>query len=39
MLKLARGKARELHPLMWVAAALFVVYFAIDPIKHMLGVS
>jgi len=26
------------HPLMWVAAALFVVYFLIGPIKSWLGV-
>ncbi len=38
-LKVARGKARDVHPLMWVTAALFVVYFAIDPIKDLLGVS
>jgi len=25
--------------LLWVAAVLFVVYFAIDPIKQVLGVS
>ena len=34
-----RGKARELHPLMWVCSALFVVYFAIDPIKALLGAA
>jgi AGZA family xanthine/uracil permease-like MFS transporter len=39
LLKVARGKAREVHPLLWVVAALFVVYFAIDPIKQLLGVS
>jgi AGZA family xanthine/uracil permease-like MFS transporter len=38
-LKVARGKMRDVHPLMWVTAALFVVYFAIDPIKDLLGVS
>jgi AGZA family xanthine/uracil permease-like MFS transporter len=39
VLKLVRGKAREVHPLLWVTAALFVVYFAIDPIKDLLGVG
>jgi hypothetical protein len=24
---------------MWVVAALFVVYFAIQPIRHLLGVG
>jgi AGZA family xanthine/uracil permease-like MFS transporter len=39
VLKVVRGKARTLHPLLWVTALLFVVYFAIDPIKQGLGVS
>ncbi len=39
VLRAARGKAREIHPLLWVVALLFVVYFAIDPIKQALGVS
>jgi adenine/guanine/hypoxanthine permease len=34
-----RGKAGSLHPLMWITAALFVVYFAIDPIKSAVGVG
>jgi AGZA family xanthine/uracil permease-like MFS transporter len=39
VIKIAVGKANKLHPLMWVTAALFVVYFAIDPLKSALGVS
>jgi adenine/guanine/hypoxanthine permease len=39
LLRTVRGKAREVHPLLWVVAALFVVYFAIDPIRNLLGVS
>jgi xanthine/uracil/vitamin C permease (AzgA family) len=39
VLKLVRGKAPEAHPLLWVASALFVIYFAIDPIKELLGVG
>lgn len=38
VLKLARGKARDVHPLLWVVAALFVVYFAIAPIEQLLGI-
>lgn len=30
LVKLVRGKVREVHPLMWVVAAAFVVYFAQD---------
>ena len=38
VIKLVLGKAKEVHPLMWGAAALFVVYFALGPIKDALGV-
>ena len=31
------GKAREVKPLMWISAVLFVVYFLLDPIQHLLG--
>lgn len=33
LIKLVRGKARDIHPLMWVVAAMFVLYFAISPIS------
>ena len=36
VLKMVRGKASEVHPLLWVVAALFVVYFAIDPVTRWL---
>ncbi|MGN6575320.1 MAG: NCS2 family permease [Nocardioides sp.] len=39
LIKAVRGKAGALHPLMWLVSALFVVYFAIDPVKQLLGVS
>jgi AGZA family xanthine/uracil permease-like MFS transporter len=38
-IKVLRGKSGQVHGLMWAVAALFVVYFAIDPIKAILGVS
>ncbi|GAA1174904.1 NCS2 family permease [Ornithinimicrobium humiphilum] len=38
-LKIVRGKAREIHLLLWIVAVLFVIYFAIDPIKGWLGAS
>jgi adenine/guanine/hypoxanthine permease len=37
VLKVARGNVQVVHPLMWIVAALFVVYFAIDPIGNWLG--
>ncbi|MGH3879677.1 MAG: NCS2 family permease [Actinophytocola sp.] len=33
LLRAATGKARGVHPLMWIVAALFAVYFAIGPIR------
>jgi len=38
-IKLVRGKASAIHPLMWLVAALFVIYFAIDPLRSLLGVA
>ena len=38
VIKLLRGRAGEVHPLLWVIAALFVAYFAIDPVERLLGV-
>jgi len=39
VLKVVRGKAATVHPLLWVISGLFVVYFAIDAVKAALGVS
>jgi len=39
VIKAVRGKAAQVHPLLWVVAALFVLYFAINPIEQLLGVS
>jgi AGZA family xanthine/uracil permease-like MFS transporter len=39
VLQAARGRARTIHPLLWVIAALFLIYFALDPIKDLLGIS
>ena len=33
----ARRRFAEIHPLMWLIAALFVVYFALEPVKEVLG--
>ena len=38
VIKLSLGRARAVHPLMWVAAALFVVYFTLGPIKDVIGI-
>jgi len=38
LLKVVVGKASEVHPLMWGISAMFVLYFALDPIRTVLGV-
>ena len=38
LIKAVRGKAGQIHPLLWTVSALFVLYFAITPIKETLGV-
>ena len=38
VIKLALGKIRAIHPLMWVASAMFLVYFLLGPIREALGV-
>ncbi|NGN69293.1 NCS2 family permease [Streptomyces sp. A7024] len=39
LIKTVLGKARDVHWLLWGASAFFVVYFAIDPVEQLLGVS
>ena len=36
LIKTVRGKVGDVHPLMWVVAALFVVYFFIEPLTTVL---
>ncbi|MCW2819289.1 MAG: Xanthine/uracil/vitamin permease [Marmoricola sp.] len=36
LIKVVRGKVGQVHPLMWLIAALFVVYFAINPLTALL---
>jgi len=39
VIKLLRGRGRDVHWLLWVIAAAFVVYFAIEPVERLLGVK
>jgi len=39
VIKVAQGKARSIHLLLWIITVLFVVYFAISPIRAVFGVS
>jgi AGZA family xanthine/uracil permease-like MFS transporter len=36
VIKLVRGKARDVHPLMWIVAILFVLYFTLTPVTQLL---
>ena len=36
-IKLVRGRAGDVHPMMWAATAAFVVYFAMPAIQALLG--
>lgn len=36
LIKLVKGKAKLVHPLMWVVSILFVIYFGIDPLTALL---
>src|SRR5690554_890049 len=38
VLKVAKGKVREIHLLMWVSAVLFVIYFVQGPIRAAIGI-
>jgi len=38
LIKVVRGKAGAIHPLLWAVSALFVVYFAIDPLRNAVGI-
>ncbi|MBO3128689.1 NCS2 family permease [Dermatophilus congolensis] len=35
-IKVAKGKFREIHALMWVVTVMFLIYFTMDPIRHWL---
>ena len=39
VIQIAVGKIRRIHPLMWVAAIMFVFYFARGPLGDLVGVS
>ena len=39
VIQLARRRGREVHPLIWGASVLFIIYFTLAPIKAILGVA
>ena len=38
VIRLVGGRARDVHPLLWVVAGMFVVYFAIEWVEQITGV-
>ena len=36
LIKVVKGKAAAVHPLLWVISVLFLVYFAIHPLTAVL---
>jgi AGZA family xanthine/uracil permease-like MFS transporter len=39
VIKAGRGRWREVHYPLWIATAVFAVYFALHPIKELLGIG
>ncbi len=37
VIKVVKGRAAAVHPLLWVIGVLFVIYFAIDPISRWIS--
>jgi len=35
LLRLVIGRRKDIHPLMWVIAAMFLVYFALEPLQQI----
>ena len=31
------GRRRQIHPLMWIIAVLFLVYFLLNPLEQIFG--
>jgi adenine/guanine/hypoxanthine permease len=36
VLRLAVGRRRDIHPLMWVIAVMFLIYFALEPLQQLI---
>jgi adenine/guanine/hypoxanthine permease len=39
VIRVCVGKARSIHPLLWVVSIVFLIYFAIEPLKTLFGIS
>ncbi|SHH44628.1 putative MFS transporter, AGZA family, xanthine/uracil permease [Jatrophihabitans endophyticus] len=39
VIRVCTGRARTVHPLLWIVSVLFAVYFAIAPLKTLFGID
>lgn len=39
VLRVAVGRARDVHPLMWGVSAAFAIYFAVEPLRHVFHIG
>jgi len=39
VLRVAVGRPRDIHPLMWGVSAAFAIYFAIEPLRHLFHIG
>jgi len=39
VLRTCQGRAREIHPLLWIVSGLFLLYFAVHPLREAFGIA
>jgi AGZA family xanthine/uracil permease-like MFS transporter len=39
VLRVAVGRPRDVHPLMWAVSAAFAIYFAVEPLRHLFHIG
>ena len=39
VLRTFQGRAREIHPLLWIVSSLFLLYFAVHPLRELAGIG
>jgi adenine/guanine/hypoxanthine permease len=39
VLRTFQGRAREIHPLLWIVSILFLLYFAVHPLRELAGIG
>jgi AGZA family xanthine/uracil permease-like MFS transporter len=39
VLRVAVGRPRDVHPLMWAVSAALAIYFAVEPLRHLFHIG